>query len=78
MIEWLQKLGYGTTSENLIVSERSRCFVLSVHSDAPVQASIFDTLLNDIEFKSNELIIKKFGREIYSNGPIKVYCAFSE
>jgi hypothetical protein len=40
--------------------------------------TVHDTLKNDIEFKSNELIIKEFGREIYNNGPLKIYCAFSE
>ena len=37
-----------------------------------------DSLLNDIEFKTNELIIKEYGREIYNDGPLKIYCAFSE
>ena len=40
--------------------------------------AVNDTLQNDIEFKSNELIIKDYGREIYSNGPLKIFCAFSE
>jgi hypothetical protein len=59
MLSWLNKLGYVLNKEGTsLVSERSRCFILTIHSDSQIQTSINDTLLNDIEFKSNELIIR--------------------
>ncbi len=76
--KWLTKLGYMIVDNGRIVSERSRVFVMTIHSEYTVQMTVHDTLKNDIEFKSNELIIKEFGREIYNNGPLKIYCAFSE
>lgn len=77
MMDWLTKLGYSMINGSL-VSERSRVFMLTIHSDSKLQLAINDTLTNDIEFKSNELIIKEFGREIYNKGPISIYCAYSE
>lgn len=77
MLLWLGKLGYKLVNSRFI-SERSRMFVMTIHSEHQVQMTVHDSLLSDIEFKSNELIIKEFGREIYNNGPLKIFCAFSE
>ena len=77
MKAWMGKLGYQIVN-NKLVSERSRMFVMTIHSEYQVQMTVHDSLLSDIEFKSNELIIKEFGREIYNNGPLKIFCAFSE
>lgn len=35
-------------------------------------------MLNDIEFKSNELIVKQFGKEIYKQNDLIIYQAFSK
>ena len=51
-VMWLTKLGYESFN-GMILSERSRCFMLTFHSDFPLQVAINDTLQNDIEFMSN-------------------------
>jgi hypothetical protein len=36
-----------------------------------------DTLKNiDVELDSNEQLIEKHGREIYQNGPLRIFCIF--
>lgn len=77
MLDWLFKLGY-EYSNGFFSSERSRVFSLTVHSEYQVQMTVQDSLLNDIEFKSNEIMIREYGREIFNNGPLKIFCAFSE
>ncbi len=75
IFEILGNLGYLKNLQN----ERSRVFALSVHSDQPLSMKSCDTLVRlDIEFYSNELLIEKYGREIYSNGPLKILCIFHE
>lgn len=53
-------------------------FTLTIHSENPVQMVVGDSLLNDIEFKSNEIMVKERGREIFSSGPLTIHCAFSD
>jgi hypothetical protein len=77
MFQWLSKLGYEPVNGSFF-SERSRVFVMTLHSEHQVQLVVNDSLQNDIEFKTNELIIKEYGREIFNNGPLKIFCAFSE
>ena len=60
------------------MSEQSRLFSLSIHSEAQVSLSVLDTLINNIEFKSNSLIIQKFGREVYNVDNVKIMAAYSK
>ena len=42
---------------------RSRCFMLTFHSDNPVAVSVRDALNTDLNNKVNKIILKSFGEE---------------
>ena len=72
---FLLNLGYQEDFQNSI----SRMFALSIHSDYPISLQTCDSLKDlDLEFDSNELLIEKYGREIYKNGPLRIFCIFHE
>ena len=56
---WLQNLGYDSELYPL----RSRCFMLTFHSDQSVAVSVRDALNTDLNSKTNLLILKNFGQE---------------
>ena len=43
---------------------RSRCFMLTFHSDTPISVSVRDALNTDLNSKVNKLILKSLGEEI--------------
>lgn len=57
--EWLENLGY----DNGLYPLRSRCFMLTFHSDNPIAVAVKDALNTDINNKGNKLIIKSLGEE---------------
>ncbi|CDW72805.1 calpain family cysteine protease containing protein [Stylonychia lemnae] len=54
MIQWLYKLGY-VQQEDRFISERSRVFIMTIHSEYQVQMVVNDCLHNDIEFKTQHI-----------------------
>jgi len=70
-MKWMDILGYEQI-EGALISERSRTFMLTVHSDSKVGLTVNDTLTNDLEFKSNEMIIRRFGKIFLEEGPLVV------
>ena len=56
---WLDNLGY----DNELYPLRSRCFMLTFHSDNPIAVSVRDALNTDLNNKVNKIILKSFGEE---------------
>ena len=46
---------------------RSRCFMLTFHSDNPIAVSVRDALNTDLNYKVNKIILKSFGEEKDNN-----------
>jgi hypothetical protein len=63
IMELFDKLGY---NEKLF-SHRTRIFMISIHSEKPINISIKDALVDNIDFTTTKLIIKKFGISIDEN-----------
>ncbi|TNV82556.1 hypothetical protein FGO68_gene2473 [Halteria grandinella] len=81
LIQWLTNLGYVYSHElQTFVTERSRVYTLTIHSNQQLGVTQVDTLLEDQEpeFESTEQQIVEQGREIYSNGALKMHCSFHE
>jgi hypothetical protein len=76
--QYLEKLGY----DHDLYSVRSRLFNVSFHSrclegEDPVEVRIRDTVGTDIDNKTNEMIIQKYGEEEASGEGYKVFSHFS-
>ena len=63
---WLNLLGYDAELYPL----RSRCFMLTFHSDTPISVSVRDALNTDLNNKVNKIILKTLGDEIKKKGDI--------
>lgn len=76
---WLEKLGY----DRDLYSVRSRVFTLTVHSrcldgEAPVELRIRDAIGTDIDEKTNQMIIKQYGKKEAEGDNYEVYSRFSK
>ena len=60
---WLDNLGY----DQGLYPLRSRCFMLTFHSDNPLAVAVRDALNTDLNNKTNKLILKSLGEEKKSN-----------
>lgn len=73
---FLKELGYDSN----LFSFRSRLFTLSVHSEYEVQIDTEDALLENIDYTTHKLLIKKFGKSIDEkpdpNNPLEVEAFF--
>lgn len=58
--QWLNNLGY----DNDLYPLRSRCFMLTFHSDCPISVTVRDALTTDLNNKVNKIILKSMGEEI--------------
>ena len=56
---WLENLGYDYELYPL----RSRCFMLTFHSDNQIAVSVRDALNTDLNFKANKILLRTFGEE---------------
>ena len=72
--DWLENLGYKAN----LCPIRSRTFVVSFHSNNKLSVSVKDSMLTDLDNKTNSLIIEKFGQEMESNRGVKMFCAVSQ
>lgn len=59
MLGWLENLGYDTDLNSI----RSRNFVMTFHSNNPLDISSKDATQTDLDNRSNVLINEKFGVE---------------
>ena len=60
IFKWLEHLGY----DKDLYPIRSRCFVLSMHSERPLQVDVRDATQTDIDTRTCLLILEKFGQEL--------------
>jgi hypothetical protein len=73
-MQWLENLGY----DNDLFSIRSRNFVLSVHSNNPLDFTLRDAVQTDLDNRANVLISHKFGYVTKTTETYDVYYTFSE
>ena len=66
---WLKALGY---DEDLFPL-KSRCFMLTFHSDIPISVGARDALSTDLNKKIDKLIIKSMGEKIKNKKDISVF-----
>ena len=66
---WLKALGY----DNDLYPLKSRCFMLTFHSDIPISVSARDALSTDLNKKIDKLVIKSMGEKIKNKKDISVF-----
>jgi hypothetical protein len=59
ILQWLENLGY----DKFLYPVRSRCFVMSFHSDLPVSVKVKDAVTTDLDTRTSLLVMEKFGHE---------------
>ena len=69
-----ENLGYDSTLYPL----RSRTFVLTFHSNNPLSVLVRDSVMTDIEQRTNLLIMNRFGQELEKRDGYKIMYTFSE
>ena len=57
MFEWLACLGY----DEDLYSIKSRCFMLTFHSNVDLSVSVRDAIQTDLDTRTNLLIVDRFG-----------------
>ena len=67
--KWFKYLGYDEDLYPL----KSRCFMLTFHSDIPINVSARDAISTDLNKKIDKLIIKSFGEKIKNKKDISVF-----
>ena len=66
---WLKNLGYDEDLYPL----KSRCFMLTFHSDIPISVSARDALNTDLNKKIDKLVIKSLGTKIKNKKDISIF-----
>ena len=67
--KWLKFLGY----DDDLYPLKSRCFMLTLHSDIPINVSARDALSTDLNKKIDKLVIKSFGEKIKNKKDISAF-----
>ena len=67
--KWFKYLGYDEDLYPL----KSRCFMLTFHSDIPINVSARDAISTDLNKKIDKLIIKSFGEKVKNKKDISAY-----
>ena len=67
--KWFKYLGY----DDDLYPLKSRCFMLTFHSDIPINVSARDAISTDLNKKIDKLIIKSFGEKIKNKKDISVF-----
>lgn len=70
---WLDSLGY----DRELYSIRSRCFILTFHSETEISITVRDAIQTDLDARTNVQFIDKFGKELESRGGVKCLYYFS-
>jgi hypothetical protein len=71
---WLENLGY----DRDLYSVRSRCFMLTLHSEIELSMTVRDAIQTDLDARTNLLVIDRFGQELEAKKGYKVIYTFSE
>ena len=67
--KWLNYLGY----DDDLYPIKSRCFMLTFHSDIPININARDAINTDLNKKIDKLIIKSFGEKVKNKKYISVF-----
>ena len=72
--QWLENLGY----DRDLYSVRSRVFILTLHCEKELAVTVRDSIQTDLDNRTNQAIITKYGQELESMKGIKTFYTFSE
>jgi calpain-15 len=70
---WLDSLGY----DRELYSVRSRCFILTFHSETEISITVRDAIQTDLDARTNVQFIEKYGKELESKSGVKCFYYFS-
>ena len=70
---WLDSLGY----DRELYSVRSRCFILTFHSETEISVTVRDAIQTDLDARTNVQFIEKSGKELESKQGVKCFYYFS-
>jgi calpain-15 len=70
---WLENLGY----DRELYSVRSRCFILTFHSETEISVTVRDAIQTDLDARTNVQFIEKAGKELESKQGVKCFYYFS-
>lgn len=71
---WLENLGY----DEDFYSVRSRCFVLTLHSETELAVTVRDAVQTDLDNRCNIAILAEYGQELDRKPTYKALYTFSE
>jgi hypothetical protein len=71
---WLENLGY----DRDLYSVRSRCIILTLHSEIELSVTVRDAIQTDLDNRTNILIIEKYGQELEVKPGFRTLYTFSE
>ena len=71
---WLELLGY----DEELYSVRSRCFVLTFHSESEIAVTVRDAVQTDLDNRANILLIEKYGTELENRTGVRCFYHFSK
>ena len=71
---WFENLGY----DQDLYSIRSRCFILTLHSETEMSVAVRDGIQTDLDNRTNVLIIERFGKELEVKRGLRVLFTYSE
>lgn len=74
MFDWLACLGYDAD----LYSIKSRCFMLTFHSNVDLSVSVRDAIQTDLDTRTNLLIVERFGQELEVTPSYRILYTFSE
>jgi hypothetical protein len=47
-----------------LISTRSRCFIITLHTDTDISVTVRDAIQTDLDNRSNIMLIRKYGKEM--------------
>jgi calpain-15 len=59
-LKWFEMLGYDRDLHSI----RSRCFLLTIHSDQELSAVVRDAIQTDLDHRANLWYVSQYGEEI--------------
>jgi len=59
-----------------LYSVRSRCFILTIHSENEVNVTVRDAIQTDLDTRANILLIQKFGVNMEVKKGIRAFYVF--
>ena len=74
MFKWLAALGY----DQDLYSIKSRCFMLTFHSNIDLSVSVRDAIQTDLDTRTNLLTVDRFGQELEVTNTYRILYTFSE